>query len=917
MTEVDFQPLDQLATRAPDDLSMALIDACATVSDVLAFYQEYIANEGFLRTATERRSILELARTVGYELAPGAAATTRLAFSVQEPPQQSAPPGTPGAFPMPTRASIPVGTKVQSIPQDPGEVPQTFETIEAIDARYEWNSMVPRTSRRQVLTVVGGQLKAVTAPDGSSVPVSSLYLSGVSTGINANDVLIVVVDSTNLDPNDPLDAAVQSGVVAVTVAAIAADPLAQVTRVDLVGGSSGAAVLPFTPPAPPYVPVGTVDATPTPFGASVAARIFGSAYDEGTLTSLIGIQGWDEDQVLTALQGIATASRPPASAYVLRQRVGFFGHNAPTYASLHPSSSSSSTLTFYEAQPLKSGKVGRIIHWWPPSDPSDWDTGRTIWQNTTQQLYADHPTAYLGMQAFLERSVSQVKAGDWIALQSGSTLQPFQVTATADVSLTEFNLTGKATGIALAGWSSSDAFGMRTTTAFVQSDPLALAQLPLEPTISAGASTITLDGLVFGLSPGKYVGLSGQGPGATGSGDGLVRTEMLVISSVVHTCGFTSITFTTGLANSYALSTLTLNANVADGSHGETVANEILGSGNGTQINQTWTLSRSPVTYLASAAAGGAVSTVQVTVNGVASTEVPSLYEQPSAARVHTLRNEDKGTTDVGFGDGDQGARLPTGTANVLATYRVGLGPAGNVASGALAILQSRPLGVKGVTNPVAASGGQAAETLDDARTHAPITTRTFDRIVSLDDYGDFASTFPGIGKASAVPVWSGRERVVHVTVGSATGGPVAPSDQQLLLAAMLQEGDPTLPVQVDTYVARSFKVTASLIVDPAYDLDSTKTQAAAALGAEFNFAQRSFGQSATEAEVMTALLSVPGVVACNVTTFVDPSLPVGPASDVIAGHPAHFDASRGVIVPADLLLLDPLGPTLTATHAS
>ena len=44
--------------------------------DVLTFYQERIANEGYLRTATERRSMLELARAIGYELSPGVAAST-------------------------------------------------------------------------------------------------------------------------------------------------------------------------------------------------------------------------------------------------------------------------------------------------------------------------------------------------------------------------------------------------------------------------------------------------------------------------------------------------------------------------------------------------------------------------------------------------------------------------------------------------------------------------------------------------------------------------------------------------------------------------------------------------------------------------------------------------------------------------
>ena len=45
------------------DLAIAILDAWATVAYILTFYQERIANEGFLRTATERMSILELAGT--------------------------------------------------------------------------------------------------------------------------------------------------------------------------------------------------------------------------------------------------------------------------------------------------------------------------------------------------------------------------------------------------------------------------------------------------------------------------------------------------------------------------------------------------------------------------------------------------------------------------------------------------------------------------------------------------------------------------------------------------------------------------------------------------------------------------------------------------------------------------------------
>src|SRR5262245_41013010 len=52
-----FRPLDGLTSRRADDFSIALLDAAALVFDVVAFYLERIANENYLRTATERLSV--------------------------------------------------------------------------------------------------------------------------------------------------------------------------------------------------------------------------------------------------------------------------------------------------------------------------------------------------------------------------------------------------------------------------------------------------------------------------------------------------------------------------------------------------------------------------------------------------------------------------------------------------------------------------------------------------------------------------------------------------------------------------------------------------------------------------------------------------------------------------------------------
>jgi hypothetical protein len=51
----DNDALLALTTREVNDPAVALLDAWAMVGDVLTFYQERIANEGYLRTAIERR----------------------------------------------------------------------------------------------------------------------------------------------------------------------------------------------------------------------------------------------------------------------------------------------------------------------------------------------------------------------------------------------------------------------------------------------------------------------------------------------------------------------------------------------------------------------------------------------------------------------------------------------------------------------------------------------------------------------------------------------------------------------------------------------------------------------------------------------------------------------------------------------
>ena len=142
----------RLGTRDTSDFTLGLVDAFACAADVFTFYQERLANESYLGSAVERVSLQELSKLVGHRLQPGVAAETWLAFALETPPEQPAELASePGSFVtgVPSRVSLPAGIRIQSIP-GPGESPQTFETVEALDeARPEWNGMRPWLDRFQ------------------------------------------------------------------------------------------------------------------------------------------------------------------------------------------------------------------------------------------------------------------------------------------------------------------------------------------------------------------------------------------------------------------------------------------------------------------------------------------------------------------------------------------------------------------------------------------------------------------------------------------------------------------------------------------------------------------------------------------------------------------------------------------------
>jgi len=365
----------------------------------------------------------------------------------------------------------------------------------------------------------------------------------------------------------------------------------------------------------------------------------------------------------------------------------------------------------------------------------------------------------------------------------------------------------------------------------------------------------------------------------------------------------TTLTLTGPLAGSYDASTVKVNANAVMATNGQTVQ-EILGSGDATNAALRFTLKQQPLTHLPAPSGNGTQSTLQVWVNNMQWHETSSLLTAGPADRVFVTSTNAAGSTVVQFGNGAQGARTPTGTANIRAVYRVGTGSSGMVSAGQLTQPLDRPQGLSSVTNPAAASGAADPDTAAQARASAPLPTLTIGRVVSLQDYQNYALGFAGIGMALATWTWFGSVRGVFLTLAGVGGATLSSADPVVtsLVEALRLYGDPHVPLMVASYQPVPFTLTASVRVDQAdYAPAQVLAQVWQGLSAAFAFGQRRFGQGVAASEIIQIIQQVPGVTAARLLTLA----PSGAAS--ASSSPAMLCAS-GPRPPtgAQLLQLDP-----------
>ncbi len=931
------RPLANLTTRSSDDATIALLDAAACLGDILTFYQERIANEGYLRTATERRSVLELARAIGYELAPGVAADVYLAFTVEDAP------GAPG------QCMVAHSTAVQSVPaQD--ELPQVFETSAEFKAYAEWNALRPRLTQRAVTAILGdganARLLVVLGPSGDdssdssppkpkdvlrvdttkdklhwldplqasagvldAVEMNRVYYTEAATGVAKGDLILFVgkADATK-------DA--ETNTLVLRVAEVILEPDRKRIAVDLepLPKPQASASLRFVPYfLRPFPAFAKVKLAATAFNRNnVVNTVLNHAWRERDLSAFIGVHGWQRTSLSRAANVKVRAERiaTDPGSFAFREKLGFFGHNAPKWKSLP-------TPAHTNGDPYPRGWDEHDTGTGSPPPP-ELGAPRRIW---TDSQGNDLPKT--GPHAYLERPVAGLTRDSWLLISSPDNDPGVEVYTLADAretSRADYGLSGRAMALTLADSGGKEItktpesnFGFRTSTAHAASRRFELADLPIEDPIEEGATSIELDRMVVGLTAGQPIALTGERDDTPG----VEASEIAFLTEIIHSGGRTTLQLRDKLRYRYVREKLVINANVVHATHGESVT-ELLGSGDGSIANQHFVLKKPPLTYVSAKVPRGATSTLEVRVNGVRWDEANSLYDLGPSDRGYVVRIDDDARASVRFGDGVHGARLPSGASNVSASYRSGLGPDGEVEAGSLTLLRAMPLGLRGVANPLGAGGAEATERLADARQNAPLTVLTFERVVSLDDYVNYARTFPGIGKARGDLLWVGGMNVVYVTVAGSTGGRPGDDTLENLIAAIRDLGDPSQRFEVGVFTPRYFTCEAKVAVDGRYVTEQVLAAVEARLRVAFAFEARSFGQPVTAAEVVKLVHEVDGVIAVDLDVLAPYSdaQVAGVQSSLnpraVAALAALWDSSANRFEAAELLLINPVGIVLS-----
>ncbi|MCC7247443.1 MAG: hypothetical protein IT473_02360 [Lysobacter sp.] len=385
-----------------------------------------------------------------------------------------------------------------------------------------------------------------------------------------------------------------------------------------------------------------------------------------------------------------------------------------------------------------------------------------------------------------------------------------------------------------------------------------------ETTLASGLSQLDIVGAPVGLALGMDIVVADA-----------THAEGARITQVQTIADGTRIALARPLEHGYALGDTVVYGNVASVSHGASVVDETLGSGDPTLAPQRFALRKSAVAFVPDAnAARGVRPAVDVWVDGELWTAVETLAGSGPLDRHYAIDIDERERATVVFGDGVHGAVPPSGRNNLIAKYRIGHGGSANVAAAAIATMPRALPFLERSFNPLPASGGSDTETPDSIKRQAAHRVRTLDRAVALSDYLDLALSYSGVAKARADLEREGSGRaarsVIALTVAATGGSALSTPQKEALLAYLSARSADPARLRVRDYRPWPVRLSLRVNVSPRVLQSDVQRALLDAFGSAgfFGFDQRALGADLVLSDVYALAESIQGVDHLVATAF-------------------------------------------------
>lgn len=371
--------------------------------------------------------------------------------------------------------------------------------------------------------------------------------------------------------------------------------------------------------------------------------------------------------------------------------------------------------------------------------------------------------------------------------------------------------------------------------------------------------------------------------------------------------------------------TVTVFGNVVDASQGKQEREAVLGNGDSRKTFQTFPLPKANLTYfLASDRFPPQAPELEVYVNGRLWTQVEAFFGRGPKDEVYIVREDAAGLSFVQFGDGEMGARLPSGVKNVSVRYRTGVGARGPIKPGATPSAGERPDGLDKVSLAGIVSGGAEPESGEKARDAAPGKVQSLGRLVSIQDYETETLAIPGVTTAAAAwDLHDGVPAVILRVLLAAGREAEFASVRAAIMHAQRCHGPDRFPIVVEQALLRYAFLDIVYARDPQLKAEDVEAAIRAALGlagdtgAErsglFGLYARRLGDLEYATRIEGVVQNVPGVAWCRVSAL--GLFAAGVAEPEVLGL-AAAPRPLTAIVPCsahELLQLAPSHLTLTA----